>query len=331
MKQAIITINGRLYDALTGQLLQDQPQQPGKTATQQKIMADIAPRPAAAKTHALKRPSSAIHSKPGKSETLNRMAVRKPQTTHSAQGMNAHHTVHGSQRSPLISRHAPIAVAPLTAQPQESKPSPNTTPLHPSVLAMMQQKGAQQAADKPLSSKELKEKLIKEGLAKVSSSEPARKAGLFARKPRLASILASSLVLLILGGYFTYINLTNISMRVAASSAGINASFPGYKPDGYSLNGPITYAPGEVAISYKSNTNDSNFTLTQKASNWDSQAVLDNYVRKQTSTYLTFQQRGVTVYTFSNKAAWTNGGLLYTIEGDASLSSEQILRLATSM
>lgn len=120
-------------------------------------------------------------------------------------------------------------------------------------------------------------------------------------------------------------------MRVAASNAGINASFPGYKPDGYSLNGPITYAPGEVDINYRSNTSDGNFTLTQKSSNWDSQGVLDNYVRKQTSTYLTFQQRGVTVYTFANKAAWTNGGLLYTIDGDANLSSDQILRLATSL
>jgi hypothetical protein len=335
MKQATITINGRLYDALTGQPVSGKAAQNATAPLQaKKIMSDIAPKAAAVKavTHTYKHPAAQVHSSTKRSATLNRTAVQKPrQQVQSAPSVRAQGSMHASGRSPLISKHHQTVVAPAAARTAAQPEIPGTTPLHPSVLSMLQRKAAQQKAEEPMTSKELKEKLIKERLAEVSSNQPAPKLGLFARKPRLASILATSLVLLILGGYFTYINLTNISMRVAASNAGINASFPGYKPDGYSLNGPITYAPGEVGISYKSNTNDTNFTLTQKSSNWDSQGVLDNYVRKQTSTYLTFQQRGVTVYTFSNKAAWTNGGLLYTIEGDASLSSEQILKLATSL
>lgn len=337
MKKATITINGRLYDALTGQPITGKADQSAPTPMQAsaKSMSGIAPKPVAARpvAHTPKHPSTHIHSNTKRSATLNRTAVQRPQAAPAAQGVRAHSAMHTSKRSPLISKHQPAVIAPVAAQPTaqaQAPASPSTTQLHPHVLTMMQRKAANRA-EESLSSKELKERLIKERLAEVSSDQPAPKAGLFARKPRLASIMATSLVLLILGGYFTYINLSNISMRVAASNAGINASFPGYRPDGYSLNGPITYAPGEVAISYKSNTSNTNFTLTQKSSNWDSQGVLDNYVRKQTSTYLTFQQRGVTVYTFSNKAAWTNGGLLYTIEGDASLSSEQILKLATSL
>lgn len=331
MRQSTITINGRLYDALSGQpvasntkaaaqVAQAKPPAPvASKASQHNIRA---PRP--------KHPAATVHAKPQRSTTLNRIAVQKPQP----QAATAH------SKSPLISRFGPAAVSPqpnttpspqVTPQtpPAQSAP-PNTTPLHPSVMAAMRNRMAASHTNAPQSSKELKEALMRERLAEVGNEQPA-KPSLFARRPKLASILASTLSLLILGGYFTYINLTNISMRVAASSAGINASFPGYRPDGYSVNGPITYAPGEVTINYKSNTSDSGFALTQKTSSWDSQGVLDNYVRKQTSTYLTFQQRGVTVYTFNNKAAWTNGGLLYTIEGDASLSSDQILRLATSL
>jgi len=147
----------------------------------------------------------------------------------------------------------------------------------------------------------------------------------------MATILMSSLALLLLAGYLTYINLPNISMRVAATRAGIAANYPNYNPDGYHFAGPITYQPGEVNISFKSNTNERGFSIKQKSSSWDSQAVLDNYVSKQTGTYLTYQERGLTIYSYGNHAAWVNGGLLYTIDGDAPLSSDQLLHIATSM
>lgn len=188
------------------------------------------------------------------------------------------------------------------------------------------------AAAQPQSSRELKEALIRERLAEATpnTERPAKQSRL-SRQPRLATILTSSLALLILAGYLTYINLPNISMRVAATRAGISANYPNYQPDGYHFAGPITYQPGEVNISFKSNTNDRNFMIKQKASTWDSQAVLDNYVSKKTGTYLTYQERGLTIYSFGNRAAWVNGGLLYTVEGNAPLSSDQLLRIATSM
>lgn len=214
------------------------------------------------------------------------------------------------------------------------KPIQHPVP-HPTVAKALQaQAAAKQAAQEPQpTGKELKELLIKERLNEVGNTPGAKqkKASWLSRQPRVATILTTSLAILVLGGYLTYIALPTISLKVAASRAGVNASMPEYKPDGYSLDGPITYSPGEVVISYKSNTNDTGYKLTQKATNWDSQAVLDNYVERQATNYLTFQERGITVYTFGNKAAWVNGGLLYTLDGDAALSSDQILRVATSM
>lgn len=125
--------------------------------------------------------------------------------------------------------------------------------------------------------------------------------------------------------------MPNLSMRVAAANAGVDASFPDYRPDGYRFDGPIAYNNGEVSLKFASNTNTSGYTINQKNSSWDSQAVLDNYVSKKAKDYLTYSEQGLTIYTFDGEAAWVNGGVFYTIEGDAPLSSDQVLRIAGSM
>ena len=343
MTKTTITINGRTYDAITGMPVV------GEHHTTAHSTAPMAPKPApisqvsrsfsdvspvhhttpAKPVHHTHAPAQAVHSATQKSQTLHRKAVKKPVI----EPTQAHAT---TQRSPLISKFNSHEAAP-THTPSAPDADPiKPAAIHPTVAKIVHQQHQQAIAHAApqLTGSDLKEQLIKERLAEVSDS-PARKqkkTNWLSRQPRLVTILSSTLALLILGGYLTYITLPSISLKVAASRAGVNASMPEYKPDGYSLDGPITYSPGEVIISYKSNTTaDNGYKLTQKASNWDSQAVLDNYVSRLTDNYLTFQEKGVTVYTFGGKAAWVNGGLLYTIEGNAALSSDQILRVATSI
>ena len=357
-KQTTITINGRLYDAITGQPVvaaaahkaaakpAQAPAQPASART----FNDIGPRPATVKqgtakpvaqpatpaaqpakaAHRANHPvAQSVHARPQKSQTLYRKALKKPVVEHTPATISTKDL----GRSPLISKFntGPVTVHPdLTrkAQAQEETIAPAQT--HPTVAKVLQQRVP--APVQHATGKELKEQLIKERLAEVSDSpHNTQKRAWFKSKPRVASILTATLALLVLGGYLTYMNLPVISMKVAASRAGVDATFPNYRPDGYALNGPITYSPGEVNINYKSNSNDNGFRISQKPSNWDSQALLDNFVTRQTENYLTFQERGVTVYTFGNKAAWVNGGLLYTLDGNSSLSSDQVLRLATSM
>jgi hypothetical protein len=269
-----------------------------------------------------------MHQVTQKSHTLYRKALKKPDVAE-AQAKPA------VERSPSISKFATEQAKAMQQEAAPLKKAEAIAPasVHPHMVKIMQQQAAA-APQKQLTGSDLKEQLIKERLAEVSDRHEKhhKKVGWLGRQQRMVTILSSTLALLILGGYLTYITLPSISLRVAASRAGVNANMPEYKPDGYSLDGPITYSPGEVVISYKSNTEDtSGYKIVQKATNWDSQAVLDNYVAKLTDNYLTFQERGVTVYTFGNKAAWVNGGLLYTIEGNAALSSDQILRVATSI
>lgn len=351
MTKTTIIINGRTYDAITGmpvvtveQSVKQAASRPAatqQTGTHNKqALADIAvaapanraPQPALRRTDSRPVAHQTLHQPPQKSQTLYRKALKKPAVAPATPRVK-------SLRSPMISRFGTtVPTTPKKAmQPKAQateKPIQHPVP-HPTVAKALQaQAAAKQAAQEPQpTGKELKELLIKERLNEVGNTPGAKqkKASWLSRQPRVATILTTSLAILVLGGYLTYIALPTISLKVAASRAGVNASMPEYKPDGYSLDGPITYSPGEVVISYKSNTNDTGYKLTQKATNWDSQAVLDNYVERQATNYLTFQERGITVYTFGNKAAWVNGGLLYTLDGDAALSSDQILRVATSM
>jgi len=336
-----IVINGKVYDAISGlpvgapePIARMSPasavKAPAKTAaskprphiaTPAKTISDIG-------THRNLAKAGTVHRKTQRSQTLRRDILKQPQAVHHSNIRRkpelGHHT-----RSELITKFAahpqPIA-KPAEAHvvhTHDTSHAPKPTPA---------------ATIKPsaLSSRELKEKLIADRLAAVPHTHPLKdhkppKRNFLSRAPRVSSVLAASLAVVVLGGYLTYINMPNLSMRVAAARAGIDASFPEYHPDGYRFDGPIAYDNGEVSVKFASNTNQSGYTVNQKNSNWDSQAVLDNYVTKKSKNYLTYSEQGLTIYAYDSEAAWVNGGVLYTIEGNAPLSSDQILRIASSM
>lgn len=176
---------------------------------------------------------------------------------------------------------------------------------------------------------------IKNAAISAAMNMPAKKAPkVSAKKPSTKTITITIIILLVaaVGAYFTYINMPNLSVKIAATQAGINAQYPDYHPDGYSIDGPVTFSDGEVTINFKANTGDTKFVLKQVKSSWDSSAVLENIVKKNSDNrYITSQERGLTIYTYNGDAAWVNGGILYTIEGDAPISNDQIRRIATSL
>lgn len=339
----VITINGRLYDAITGLPMQADAQD--EAVVQHPLEAKTTPETPA--RHVAPASAHQVHQQPQKSTTLHRKALKRPASKPMAADiLPAKPQV--QQRSPVITKFAPIKheakqqVAnphPIRQAPPERTTEPDAPARpHPMVERAMVKHYAplkQQAEVAVVSSSQHKEQLIARSLAAATpnTEQPkhTKKKSLFARQPRLVSVLTASLAILVLGGYLTYFNLPNISMRVAATRAGIAANFPTYKPDGYQFSGPITYAPGEVAVSFQSNTGNAAYSVKQKVSTWDSQAVLQNYVLKQSRIYLTYQEHGLTIYSFGNSAAWVNGGVLYTIEGNAPLSSEQLLNIAGSL
>lgn len=180
----------------------------------------------------------------------------------------------------------------------------------------------------------IKQEAIAEALENAPSREAVDKQITSATSSgsRFFAIATSSLALLLLGGYFTYLNMPSLSVRVAAAQAGVNATYPDYRPDGYSLHGPVAYNQGEVSLKFAANTGTHNFSITQTKSNWDSSALEENYVIKASNGgYVPYIERGLKIYVFDNNAAWVNGGVLYKITGDAPLSNDQIRHIATSM
>lgn len=141
----------------------------------------------------------------------------------------------------------------------------------------------------------------------------------------------ASLAGFLLLGFFAYQNTPAIEMRVAAARSGVSAGLPAYKPSGYSAR-DVKSEDGAVSVSFKSRTDNKSFTLTQKASSWNSASLLANTVAQTNQPYQTYQDEGKTVYIYNNSnATWVDGGVWYQVEGDASLTSDQLLRIANSL
>lgn len=307
MSQKTVAINGKLYDAVTGLPVTATPSEGASHSSS-------IPR------HPATPDSQTVHQSAQKSHTLNRHAVKK--ATPTGKRMDV-------ARSPRITRFAPHPVA---VTPQE-KPADLAPTQHPLAAKAIAKQRARTAATAPKPSQVIKEEAAKEALESAPSHganhqqvEKPRRGG------RVLSVISATLALLLLGGYFTYLNMPSLSVRVAAAQAGVNASYPEYRPDGYSLRGPVGYGQGQVIMKFAANGGPQGFTITQSKSSWDSTAVLDNYVKEKAGeNYIAYSENGLTIYTFDGNAAWVNGGVLYTVAGDAPLSGDQIRRLATSM
>jgi len=374
MKNSVIMINGRPYDAITGmpvvnkQMNIASPSVRPAHGESSESLSRASSSPTAASLDGMSsaaRPTRTInhaaqkHRKAQRSQTLHRAALKRPG------GSSAVVDNDGPvQRSQMITRfsghkatqpsrplhHEPHKLpAPATPKAllrfKQNQPAvasqnlPAQRAAAPAVQAPVNQASPtvapmQQATASQLSGSALKDELIREQLNDVEQqhlnqsenrqAQPARRA------PRMATVIASISALVLLGGYLTYLNMPGLSIRVAAAQAGIEASYPSYQPSGYSFSGPVAFSPGEVRVNFHSNTNDFQYSLVQRSSGWDSRAVLDNYVLEETDQYATLQERGLTIYLMQNKAAWVNGGILYVIDGNAPLSSEQIQKIASS-
>jgi hypothetical protein len=190
---------------------------------------------------------------------------------------------------------------------------------------------ASASAHAPKPSQVIKQEAIAEAMAKAPSHAEHKKAPRTKKSPRALSIASASLALVLLGGYFTYLNMPSLSVRVAAAQAGINATYPTYRPDGYRLDGPVAYTDGEVSMKFASNAGPQGFSIAQKKMAWDSSAVEQDVNQKTAGSYSTSTVGGLTIYIYGNNASWVNGGILYSLSGNAPLSSDQIDRIASSM
>jgi hypothetical protein len=310
-----ISIDGRLYDTVTGLPLTEHEQ-----ATRHH---------SSSHSHS-DTPAAHLHSRPQRSSTLYRRATKRPVGGRRAITHNkphAHTTTTSTHHQ--VKRFAPHPVGAVT--PANTKRIMDIGPVaHPHVVKAHAKSLQKAQPQKHIPAPSIKEQAIKNAIDKTERKPPLKKRWLPQQK--LVGVLSAVVALVLFGAYLTYLNMPNLSVRVAAVQAGIDASYPSYNPDGYSLSGPVTYSDGRVALNYDANGGPQHYTITQSSSDWNNDAVLDNYVTPRAgANYIPYSERGLVIYTYENNAAWVNGGILYTIEGDAPLSSEQIRRIATSL
>ncbi|MDO5480381.1 MAG: hypothetical protein Q4F58_01775 [Candidatus Saccharibacteria bacterium] len=130
--------------------------------------------------------------------------------------------------------------------------------------------------------------------------------------------------------YFVNLTSTDMSLKVAAMQSGIDAAYPSYVPRGFSLS-DVTSGSGKVSMHFKNG--DEEFGITEEVSNWDSEALLNNYIKSTYGNdYSVVREQGLTLYMGNNWEAWVNGGILYklTIE-NGSLTKKQMKSIATSL
>lgn len=323
-KQGIVTVGGQQYDAVTGL-----PVQHDSSATPSE--SPVSPK----RHHDIKKPQAAtLHQRTQRSTTLNRKFTKKPQVARTAIVTHSSKPAVARQARPVqhhqVRKFAPHPVGVTKVMDIGPTTHPHVAKAH--ALSASKEQQRHETPSRHIPATEIKQQALTNAVAQAGKPTKERRWTFWQQRQRAASIVAATFALVLLGGYVTYLNMPSLSVRVAAAQAGINASYPNYRPDGYALSGPVTYADGRVSMHFKANSSDAGFTVNQSKSGWDSDAVLDNYVSPRAgSSYMPYTERGLKIYTYNNNAAWVNGGVLYTIEGDAPLSSEQIRRIATSL
>lgn len=325
MREKTVSVNGTVYDSRTGMPLRVE--RGNDTPTRH---------------HA-----GSVHTQLQKSRTLNRRYVRLDSAAHAATHTSAaspesSHTVSvhtkrsvpvSSTKSEHVTRFASSSVP--AHKPAKAKTMDIAPAKHHIVQRVEARTAATQSEQRVLKpSHIIKQEAIHNATESMKPKHTKKdvKPNHRSRLRRLASVGTASLAILVLGAYLTYLNMPALSTRVAATQAGINASYPSYQPTGYSLSGPVAYQQGSVTMKFAANAAPTQYTLSQTHSDWDSTAVLDNYVTPQAGKdYVTTTTGGLTIYTYDDNAVWVNGGILYTISGNASLSSDQVQRIATSL
>jgi|GEM_PF-1710798 len=149
---------------------------------------------------------------------------------------------------------------------------------------------------------------------------------------KVASMVASMAGVALLGFYVWQINFPNLALKVASSKAGINASLPGYLPSGWKISGDISASPGNISYQLASQDGSKKVSVSESRTDWDSQALAENYLQSKATNYTALQSQGLTIYMYNNQASWVNQGSWYRIEGeDNGLSRDQIIKMATSI
>lgn len=222
------------------------------------------------------------------------------------------------------------------------KPAPKTATLKQPVAKQptaQLRSMKQTVATKPqkLTAKELKEQEIKKAInaaKKLPQGETkrTRKIGLISRFGwvRLTLMITCTATATIALAYFINTASNEVPLSKAASYSGIKATYPKV-PSNYQLL-DVASSSGKITMNFKSE--DGSFSLTEESTNWDSDALLNNYIKENYTTdeYSVVLEQGLTIYMGDKWETWVNSGVWYKLNiKTGSLTKKQLKTIATSL
>lgn len=272
--------------------------------------------------------AKSIHSGVKRSQTLVRRATKKPVITKSA--LPPKGRAMDIAKSPNVSRFNKFS----RPQHQAQKTSDVKRPFAHPVMDKLNLTKKPPVAKPTM--QETKEQQIKEAIAKVplsATKEPKAK-----KSKKFYRLLYGSIavVTIVVGVWALYTYVPAVSIRIAASQAGINATYPSFTPEGYSFVGPIVYKDNKVYIKYSAQGGGNVYEITEEKSSWDSSAVKENIASNWANhSPSSFEEQGQNVYYSiagsQTRAAWVNGGVLYQLTANTGLTWEHLSRIVKSM
>lgn len=372
-KQTILVLNGRRYDALTGELVTDDGQhialppisdvvstRPKTPVPQPSVTAQPAEPLTPLASHKFmdisRTPAHTKRRQPQRASTLVRSAVQKPKPGLKAQtkiitlantGAVTVATVVPKWPASQVNPKRLTRAEQVAKSGAISKFSSSDVISRPAVTAIRQQAATPAAAaleHQASASRDLFERAIAAADSHTQAPVNPKKLAREARKQakhaakatrptrhRLASVVAASVAVLAIGGLVGLQNKTALTLRFADAKAGFHAVLPNYQPDGYGIDS-FNYNVGVVGTSFHNAASGRNYTLNQQSTNWDSQALLDNFVAQNYKSYQVLQSGQQIIYVYGkNDASWIKKGIWYQLTSNGSLSTSQVLSVASSI
>ena len=243
---------------------------------------------------------------------------------------------------------APVAPAPFTApvapvipaaQPTPARPVRATTKPRSTVAPLQSLAERRREADtiSHFSAKKLTNKSRQNSKALMSAMKEETKpksAPIMVKKPKVSKkhlIFAVASSICCMGVLYATLkfSMPDISAKVAAAQNG--ASYPSFVPRDFTARS-ASFQKNIFSLEFVG-PDKTRFTLDQEKLPWDSNALLNNYVKPTWGEqYDTIREQGLTIYMYQSNAAWVNGGTVYKLNTTSgSLSKKQLKNIITSL
>lgn len=365
MSNKIVELNGKRYDAVTGVFLgnSQRHQWPNKTTATSRshhqgrsidgFAATLSARSAASPSLSTK--SQPARSMDGFAHGLNNLVPHQPARSQTL--MRESVTSPAVTMKPAIKRQLPAerhasALHPIGPKPSASRVDPgrlahanqvsrsqhvkhfNPTQHTRTAQSVPAPQAVTTLRRHPLPSKPVVEQneddMFELAIAQATSHEQRAPKQRMSWKRKLANTGAVVVALLVIGVFMAYLNLPTLEVNLASEQAGFHVMMPNYKALGFTFESPVKTAGGTVSMNFASG--DSAFTLTQQASDWDNQTLMDTLATQSDTIPKSIQSDGHTIYmTHTNQATWVDGGIRYNLTGNANLNSQEITAVADSL